>query len=158
MDSAQRLASNAIREQEGLLRPEEIKSIRDRLSISQADFERLLGVGEKTVVRWERGTVFQNAATDNLMRVVSAFPQVAHFLAERHGVTIEAPDSVQMFELSFGHPSPADWIQGAFGGEDMAEAFGNLSFIRLSGRTLADADAPRGAPDWVVSGSVRRAV
>jgi HTH-type transcriptional regulator/antitoxin MqsA len=86
--ATQRRASARIREQDGLLRPEEIRAIRERLGLSQRAFERLLGVGAKTVVRWERGTVFQNRATDALLRLVGSFGAAAEFLAERHGVEL----------------------------------------------------------------------
>ena len=84
MDATLRRASEALRQQEGLLSPGEIRTIRTRLGLSQHGFERLLGVGPKTVVRWEKGTVFQNRATDSLLRVVAEFPEVARFLAELH--------------------------------------------------------------------------
>lgn len=86
MERTQMRAARAIRSREGLLQPEEIRALRERLGLSQASFEALLGVGPKTVVRWERGTVFQNAATDALLRVIDRFPDVAGFLAELHGV------------------------------------------------------------------------
>jgi len=86
MDAALRLASDVIRRDEGLLLPEQIRQLREGLGLSQRAFERLLGVGPKTVVRWEKGSVFQNRATDSLLRVVAGFPQVAAFLAELHGV------------------------------------------------------------------------
>jgi len=86
MERTQMCASRAIRMREGLLQPEEIRALRERLKLSQAALEALLGVGPKTVVRWERGTVFQNAATDALLRVIDRFPDVAGFLAELHGV------------------------------------------------------------------------
>jgi len=38
-----------------LLAPEEIRSIRARYGLSQAELERMLGLGAKTVVRWEPG-------------------------------------------------------------------------------------------------------
>jgi HTH-type transcriptional regulator/antitoxin MqsA len=86
MDAALRLASDVIRRDEGLLLTEQIRQLREGLGLSQRAFERLLGVGPKTVVRWEKGSVFQNRATDSLLRVVAGFPQVAAFLAELHGV------------------------------------------------------------------------
>lgn len=86
MEQVQRRAARAIRTREGLLQPEEIRALRERLELSQAGFEALLGVGPKTVVRWERGTVFQNAATDALLRVIDRFPGVVGFLAELHGL------------------------------------------------------------------------
>ena len=46
-------------------------------------FEKLIGAGPKTVVRWERGSVFQNRTADTLMRVVRDFPEVAAHLMKR---------------------------------------------------------------------------
>jgi HTH-type transcriptional regulator/antitoxin MqsA len=80
MDAVLRSASDQIRDEEGLLGPHAIKAIRESLGLSQVAFERLLGVGPKTVVRWERGTVFQNGATDTLLRVVQFVPEAASFL------------------------------------------------------------------------------
>ena len=90
MEAVQRRASTQIRQNEGLLLPAEIREIRESLGLSQHAFERLLGVGPKTVVRWERGTVFQNQATDSLLRIIRAFPQAARFLAARHGIEVGA--------------------------------------------------------------------
>lgn len=85
-DALQMRAASAIREQEGLLAPSAIRRIREKLALSQAEFERLLGVGPKTVVRWERGTVFQNSATDTLLRVLAAVPQAVAYLSQMKGV------------------------------------------------------------------------
>jgi DNA-binding transcriptional regulator YiaG len=87
-DVLQRRASNSIREQERLLTPEEIRAVRVRLGLTQGQLETLLGTGPKTVVRWERGTVFQNGATDSLLRVVGKVPQAVHFLAQLRGVAV----------------------------------------------------------------------
>jgi HTH-type transcriptional regulator/antitoxin MqsA len=88
MGPAQMLASDRIRDEEGLLRSSRIHSIRSELGLTQQQFEQLLGVGPKTVVRWEKGTVFQNRATDSLIRLVAEVPGVAAHLAQRHGVEI----------------------------------------------------------------------
>lgn len=88
MDASMRKASTAIRGEVGLLLPEEIGAIRQSLDLSQAAFETLLGVGAKTVVRWEKGTVFQNQATDELLRTLRDVPGVAEYLARRSGVEI----------------------------------------------------------------------
>ncbi len=63
----------------------------EHLGLSQHAFEQLLGVGPKTVVRWEKGTVFQNKATDSLLRVVERFPEVVRFLGDLHGVALPGP-------------------------------------------------------------------
>lgn len=83
---AQRAAAAELRRQEGLLTPEEIRATRERFALTQSEMERLLGVGSKTVVRWERGTVFQNRSTDQLLRVLGAVPEAFRFLAMAHGL------------------------------------------------------------------------
>jgi len=88
LDEVQIRANELIRKEEGLLLPQRIASIREKLGLTQAQFERLLGVGPKTVVRWEKGTVFQNSATDNLLRLLESVPEAAPFLAKRQGVTL----------------------------------------------------------------------
>ena len=94
MDSTLRRASEAIRNEEGLMSPQDIRAIRERLGLTQHAFEKLLGVGPKTVVRWEKGTVFQNRSTDSLLRVIDALPESARFLAGLHGVAL--PDYPQV--------------------------------------------------------------
>ena len=88
MDVTLRRASEAIRKEEGLMSPRDIRRVREGLGLTQHAFEKLLGVGPKTVVRWEKGTVFQNASTDSLLRVIDALPESARFLAGLHGVTL----------------------------------------------------------------------
>jgi HTH-type transcriptional regulator/antitoxin MqsA len=97
MDAAQRLGAAKMRSAEGLLAPEEIKAFRETRGITQAQLERLLGVGPKTVVRWERGTVFQNPATDALLRVIRGVPAAGRYLAELRGVDLPpAPTAPQL--------------------------------------------------------------
>jgi len=90
MDALQSRASQTIRTREGLLQPDAIRRLRDSMGLSQVDLEQLLGVGPKTVVRWERGTVFQNAATDSLLRVLAAIPAAVRYLATIRGVQVRA--------------------------------------------------------------------
>ena len=93
MEAVQMLASDKLRDEEGLLRSSRIHAIRTRLGLAQHQFEQLLGVGPKTVVRWEKGTVFQNGATDSLLRLISDVPGAAPYLARMHGVDL-AVDAV----------------------------------------------------------------
>lgn len=86
MDRAMQAASSVVRDAEGLLHPQEIRAIREGLDLSQAEFERLLGVGPKTVVRWEKGTVFQNGATDSLLRLLRDVPACEGYLRARAGL------------------------------------------------------------------------
>jgi len=105
MDDAMRAASSVVRREEGLLQPEEIRAIRENLGFSQAEFERLLGVGQKSVVRWEKGTGFQNGATDMLMRVVRDVPGCAAYLREHAGLASSAKSQSQA--------SPSDSVKSS---------------------------------------------
>ena len=80
-DRLQREAVARVREARGLLTPAQIVELRNSLGLSQAAFEKLLGTGPKTVVRWEKGTVFQSAAADKLMRLLIAKPELADTLS-----------------------------------------------------------------------------
>lgn len=90
MSGAQQKLATVLRVQEDLLPPERVRKIRVQYGLTQPEFERLLGVGPKTVVRWERGTVFQNRATDELLRVIENVPAAYEFLATRRGLLAPA--------------------------------------------------------------------
>jgi HTH-type transcriptional regulator / antitoxin MqsA len=95
-------AARRLRRARGLLTPDEIRSIRTSLGLSQAGFERLLGTGPKTVVRWEKGTVFQSATADRLMRLLAARPELTALL-ER-----DQPDETDASpEIGTTSPDPA---------------------------------------------------
>jgi len=86
--AASRSRASVLRTHEGLLAPEEIRNIRGRYGLSQAELERMLGLGAKTVVRWERGTVRQSQAADLLLRIVAEDRLRAEKLAAGAGVTL----------------------------------------------------------------------
>lgn len=46
--------------------PEEIKQIRQQYGITQVDFSRVLGFGDKTIARYENGAL-QDTAPNNLI-------------------------------------------------------------------------------------------
>ena len=60
----------------GLLTPEEILAIRERLGMTQAQFSRLTGIGEATISRWERGRLLQNRANDRYLRLLASGPEM----------------------------------------------------------------------------------
>lgn len=88
MERTQQRAVAAIRAEEGLLTPEDIVRIRRKYGLSQAQLEALLRTGPKTVVRWERGTVFQSAAADTLLRLLDRDPNVVSTLAQIAGLPV----------------------------------------------------------------------
>jgi putative zinc finger/helix-turn-helix YgiT family protein len=79
-DALQWAAADIVRAEQGLLTSEMIRSWRARVGMTQEDLESALGVGAKTVTRWERGLVFPSATADRLMRVAMRFPKVLRIL------------------------------------------------------------------------------
>jgi len=63
-----------VRAEAGLLTPEEIVAIRQKLSLSQNDLEQLFGLGSKVVTRWETGRVVQSKAADVALRLLALDP------------------------------------------------------------------------------------
>jgi HTH-type transcriptional regulator / antitoxin MqsA len=94
-DETSRRAAAAVRVEEGLLTPDEIVALRRKYGLSQAGLERLIGAGEKTVVRWERGTVAQNKTADTLLRVLDGHPAVVAQLAGERGVALGKRERVR---------------------------------------------------------------
>jgi HTH-type transcriptional regulator/antitoxin MqsA len=94
-DESFRRAAAAVRCEDGLLAPDEIREIRAMYGLTQAALEKLIGSGEKTVVRWERGSVAQNATADTLLRVLRDHPEVVAKLAERRKVKVTLPEAAR---------------------------------------------------------------
>lgn len=90
-----RRAAAAVRRADGLLAPDEIREIRFLYGLSQAKLEKLIGSGEKTVVRWERGTIAQNATADTLLRVLRDHPEVVRKLAKARKIKLASRKPVK---------------------------------------------------------------
>ncbi len=109
MDAAMARASEIIRSEEGLLTPGDIKGFRKRVGLTQTQLEELLGAGPKTVVRWEKGTVIQNGATDTLLRVLIDVPEaLQHLLREKAIVTNVVPLVPSTRSVSYNYRADAD--------------------------------------------------
>ena len=86
-----RKAYDIYREKRGLLLPSEIKEIREKYKLSQTAFAKLLGMGEKTITRYENGRI-QDEAQNNLillMRDKNAFMT----LLEKNGHKISSEEA-----------------------------------------------------------------
>lgn len=71
-----------------LLFPNDIKKIREKYKMSQTEFAKLLGMGDKTITRYENGAI-QERVHDNLIRVVNNSNVFAD-LIERNSNYIES--------------------------------------------------------------------
>jgi putative zinc finger/helix-turn-helix YgiT family protein len=66
----------ALRRQLGLLSPEEIRSCRTELGLTQSQLAASLGMAAESISRWESGTVLQSKATDRHLRGYFGVPQL----------------------------------------------------------------------------------
>ena len=74
----------AARERLNLLSPESIVDIRKRCNLSQEELERLFGLGQKVVVRWEKGRVLQSKTADVLLRLLDRNPAIIEEMRQIH--------------------------------------------------------------------------
>lgn len=70
------------REKHGLMQPADIRSTREKYGLSQAAFARVLGLGDKTITRYENGSV-ADAAQNNLIELARQ-PDNFAFLLEKN--------------------------------------------------------------------------
>lgn len=75
------------RQRNNLLMPEEIKQIRQQYGLSQVDFARVLGLGDKTIARYENGSI-QDEAQNNLILLMKE-PENFQLLLQRRGIAGE---------------------------------------------------------------------
>jgi putative zinc finger/helix-turn-helix YgiT family protein len=83
---SRRLGQDAIalyRKKHNLLSADDIRAIRDRFDLTQADLARLLRLGANTVSRWESGRNVQSAAMDMLLRLIRDVPGSIPYLRDR---------------------------------------------------------------------------
>jgi putative zinc finger/helix-turn-helix YgiT family protein len=85
-DDARKLRQQALeiyRRKYGLLSADEIRSIRERFGLTQAELARLLRLGANTISRWEAARNGQTAAMDMLLRMIRDLPGSLDYL-RRH--------------------------------------------------------------------------
>lgn len=74
-DDAEAQIRRALRKQLRLLTPEEIRTARMGLGLSEKELADRLGVAEVAISRWETESQIQSRAMDNLLRVFFASPE-----------------------------------------------------------------------------------
>jgi putative zinc finger/helix-turn-helix YgiT family protein len=82
-DDARKLRQRALeiyRRKYGLLSADEIRSIRERFGLTQAELARLLRLGANTISRWEAARNVQTAAMDMLLRMIRDLPGSLDYL------------------------------------------------------------------------------
>ena len=85
-EDARRLSEEAIaiyRRKHGLLSASEMRAIRERFKLTQAQFGTLLRLGANTLSRWESSRNVQTEAMDTLLRLIRDVPGSIEYL-RRH--------------------------------------------------------------------------
>lgn len=85
--------TNAVRAADGLMSREEIRATRLALNMSQAEFEEAMGVGKKTAVRWEKGTVPPGPTANAMLWVASRYPSIFLEYAKERRKLIGKPET-----------------------------------------------------------------
>lgn len=82
-DDARKLRRGALeiyRAKYGLLSADDIRSIRERLDLTQAELAHLLRLGGNTISRWESARNVQTASMDMLLRMIRDLPGSLDYL------------------------------------------------------------------------------
>ena len=82
-DDARKLRHRALedyRQKYGLLSADDIRSIRERFGLTQAELARLLRLGANTISRWEAARNVQTASMDVFLRMIRDIPGTLAYL------------------------------------------------------------------------------
>lgn len=91
---------NAVRQMYGLLPPERIVAIREKLGLTQTQLEHLFDQGPKVVTRWETGRVIQNKNADTILRMLDRDPELLSLVKEIEKARLRAQRKTQSSELA----------------------------------------------------------
>lgn len=91
------VAFNEYRRKHCLLLPKEIKAIRDKYQLSQTSFGRILGLGDKTIARYETGSI-QDVAPNNLIELADN-PNNLEVLLERNPSVLSDPERAKLIQI-----------------------------------------------------------
>jgi putative zinc finger/helix-turn-helix YgiT family protein len=98
---AARVRHQAICRTLGLLTPEQIKGVREKLGKKQAEFARLTGVGVATLSRWEQGRLIQTRALDRYLRLLQWEENVQRLRNLEGGIKAMSPTPLSTPEAEF---------------------------------------------------------
>jgi len=91
--AAARIRHDSLGRALGLLAPSEITAIRTSAGWSVEEFARIIGADPEKVSRWERGRLWQDLATDKLIRLLGSDRHILNRLHDNRTSTIDAdPD------------------------------------------------------------------
>lgn len=95
----QKEAAAVFRRQERFLSGRQIRALREWLGLTQEQLEAALGLGSKSLARWENDRILQNRSMDNLFRLIERDPSCVRHLAELHGADLPETTVLARTEL-----------------------------------------------------------
>lgn len=87
------------REVDGLLTGKQIKDVRAKLDLTQAQLAHIIGGGLKSIARYEAGLVCQSKGMDNLLRILDAYPHTISIIRKNDVNLISKEKVTYMKEL-----------------------------------------------------------
>lgn len=99
------------RELHGFLTPREIKELRKACGVTQAQFERMIGVKTPTCSRWESGAVMQSTVANNLMWLIKDVPCAADALKRKAEIPAAEPACAASAEWNAASPRRRNGIE-----------------------------------------------
>jgi len=137
-----------IRDRLGLLPPEDLRVVRQKYGLSEAEMERLIGEAPGAWGRWERGDALPGKATDTLLREMAANPDLVRSLLCRSGVESPAAQVVlHQIDEDVEH-----WVA-----ETIRHQFGVLPGVDIEALVRVAAEEMRKARPQVLAGRRRKA-
>ena len=98
-------AMMAFRKQvDGLLMGTEVRALRERLSVNQAEAARIFGGGPVAFSKYESDDVAQSEAMDKLLRLAAAVPAAFAHLAHEAGVGPDTTDKWTTLKMERAQP------------------------------------------------------
>jgi len=86
--------ADAKRRSDGKLTGSDIRSLRDRLGITQQDASAIFGGGANAFSKYERGDVLQSDSMDRLLKLVALYPALLPVLRGLAGLDNAASESI----------------------------------------------------------------
>ena len=109
--------------------PEEIRSIREHLGLSQVEAGELLGGGPRAFTKYEAGTVKPSASVINLLRLLEANPAMAANLQGKKSTPMHTTTGIHPFEVTGEHVA-------ALSGQDLAMLLRSLLYAEAQTNNL----------------------
>jgi HTH-type transcriptional regulator/antitoxin MqsA len=143
---------NAQKTIQGLLAAQEINLLRKQLGITQVEAAQLFGGGVNAFSKYERNSITQTKAMDNVLRLVRDVPGAAEYLAKRENVQLRSitQDTSITQTIGFietviqGRQNQLRYVGSFGGGNSYAIVQKDVGSMQISTNLLSEKAGPSG--------------